>query len=214
MVSIVSSTFAAYANLFLVGRAAHPDAAEQKLAGVPVYAPSAISARGGKFRTIPGTPGYVTVRVHTHFNARNAHNLTYISNVKPTEIDDPWKIIKQFKDAAVLAKKAGFDGVERAYLSLQFAIGFCRLMIRSAVHGSNGYIIHQFLDNTSNKRTDQWGGSVENRARFGLEVLKAVTEVFGGDVAIKLGPAGGYNDMGCVPISPHQRVGHNSLHLA
>ena len=70
------------------------------------------------------------------------------------------------------------------------------------MHGSNGYIIHQFLDNTSNKRTDQWGGSVENRARFGLEVLKAVTEVYGGDVAIKLGPAGGYNDMGCVPILP------------
>lgn len=46
----------------LVGRTAHPDAPEQILAGVPVYAPSAISARGGKFRTIAGVPGYVTVR--------------------------------------------------------------------------------------------------------------------------------------------------------
>ncbi|KJA24132.1 hypothetical protein HYPSUDRAFT_136934 [Hypholoma sublateritium FD-334 SS-4] len=143
-----------YAQLWHVGRAAHPEAEQQKLAGVPVYAPSAISARGGKFRTIPGTPGYVT----------------------PTEIDDPWKIIKQFKDAAVLSKKAGFDGVE--------------------VHGANGYIIHQFLDTNSNKRTDQWGGSVENRARFGLEVLKAVIEVYGSDVGIKLSPAGGYNDVG------------------
>ncbi|KAF9478936.1 FMN-linked oxidoreductase [Pholiota conissans] len=143
-----------YSQLWHVGRASHPEAEQQKLAGTPVYAPSAISARGGKFRTIPGKPGYVT----------------------PTAIDDPQIIIQQFKDAAVNAKKAGFDGVE--------------------LHGANGYIISQFLDSTSNKRTDKWGGSIENRSRFGLEVLKAVTEVWGHDVAIKLSPAGGYNDMG------------------
>ena len=79
-----------------------------------MYAPSAISARGGKFRTIPGTPGYVTVSVHKPLSI-GAHNLTHLSNLKPTEVDDPWKIVKQFKDAAVLAKKAGFDGVECAY---------------------------------------------------------------------------------------------------
>jgi 2,4-dienoyl-CoA reductase-like NADH-dependent reductase (Old Yellow Enzyme family) len=67
----------------------------------------------------------------------------------------------------------------------------------SAVHGANGYLVHQFLDSTSNLRTDGWGGSRENRARFGLEVLKAQIEVWGADrVAIKLSPAGGYNDMG------------------
>ncbi|KAF8958004.1 flavoprotein NADH-dependent oxidoreductase [Flammula alnicola] len=141
-----------YAQLWHVGRAAHPDAPEQKLAGIPVYAPSAISARGGKFRNLPGKPGYVT----------------------PTAVDDPWVIINQFKHAAINAKKAGFDGVE--------------------LHGANGYIVTQFLDNTSNHRTDQWGGSVENRSRFGLEVLKVLVEVFGRDVAIKLSPAGGYND--------------------
>lgn len=64
------------------------------------------------------------------------------------------------------------------------------------VHAANGYLIHQFLDSTSNQRTDQWGGSVENRARFGLEVLKVLIEAFGPDVAVKLSPAGGYNDMG------------------
>ena len=68
------------------------------------------------------------------------------------------------------------------------------------VHGANGYLINQFLDTTSNKRTDQWGGSVENRARFGLEVVRAVVEVFGNNVGIKLSPAGGYNDVGCVII--------------
>ncbi|KAF8958018.1 hypothetical protein BDZ97DRAFT_1762455 [Flammula alnicola] len=118
-----------YAQLWRVGRVAHPDAPERKLAGIPVYAPSAISARGGKFRHIPGTPGYVT----------------------PTAVEDPRVIIEQFKHAAINAKKAGFDGVER---------------------------------------------SVENRSRFGLEVLKVLVEVFGRDVAIQLSHAGGYNDVG------------------
>ncbi|KAJ3546478.1 hypothetical protein NMY22_g2040 [Coprinellus aureogranulatus] len=120
----------------------------------PVYAPSAIAARGGKFRFLPGQPGYVT----------------------PTAIDDPTVLIEQFQQAAVNAKEAGFDGVE--------------------LHGANGYLVHQFLDSTANKRTDKWGGSVENRSRFGLEVLKALISVFGNNVAIKLSPAGGYNDVG------------------
>ncbi|KAH6914500.1 flavoprotein NADH-dependent oxidoreductase [Coprinopsis sp. MPI-PUGE-AT-0042] len=143
-----------YAQLWHVGRVAHPDAPQQKLAGTPVYAPSAISARGGKFRFLPGVPGYVT----------------------PTAIDDPRVIIEQFRQAAVNAKAAGFDGVE--------------------LHGANGYIISQFLDNNSNKRADEWGGSVENRSRFALETLKALKSVFGENVAVKFSPAGGYNDMG------------------
>ncbi|KAK7049824.1 hypothetical protein VNI00_005254 [Paramarasmius palmivorus] len=144
-----------YAQLWHVGRVSHPDAPEQKAAGVPVYAPSAIAARGGKFRFLPGEPGYVT----------------------PTEIDDPRKLIALYKTAAINAKEAGFDGVE--------------------LHGANGYLVHQFLDSTSNKRTDQWGGSVENRSRFGLEVLKELISVWGADrVAIKLNPTGGYNDVG------------------
>ncbi|RDB18145.1 Artemisinic aldehyde Delta(11(13)) reductase [Hypsizygus marmoreus] len=143
-----------YSQLWHVGRVAHPDAPEQILAGVPVYAPSAIAARGGKFRHIAGLPGYVT----------------------PTAIEDPWTLVAQYKQAAINAKEAGFDGVE--------------------IHGANGYLVTQFLDSTANKRTDQWGGSVENRSRFGLEVLKAAIEVFGENVAIKLSPAGGYNDVG------------------
>ncbi|KAK7043863.1 hypothetical protein VNI00_008029 [Paramarasmius palmivorus] len=144
-----------YAQLWHLGRVSHPDAPEQKASGQPVYAPSAISARGGKFRFLPGVPGYVT----------------------PTEVDDPSKLVALFKAAAVNAKEAGFDGVE--------------------LHGANGYLVHQFLDNTSNKRTDKWGGSVENRSRFGLEALKALIEVWGPErVGVKLGPTGGYNDMG------------------
>ncbi|KAF5347509.1 hypothetical protein D9758_014536 [Tetrapyrgos nigripes] len=95
----------------------------------------------------------------------------------PVELKDPRRIIEQFRHAAFNAKRAGFDGVE--------------------VHTGGGYLIHEFLDTTTNKRTDEWGGSVENRARFGLEVLKAVTEVWGpGRVGMKLTPAGGYNDIG------------------
>ncbi|KAJ7642857.1 hypothetical protein B0H17DRAFT_1275126 [Mycena rosella] len=143
-----------YCQIWHLGRLSHPDAPQQISAGVPVYGPSAISARGGKFRSIPGSSGYVT----------------------PTEIQDPAVLIAQFKEAAINAKEAGFDGVE--------------------LHGANGYVVHQFLDSTANQRTDKWGGSVENRARFALEVLKALVEVWGPDVALKLSPAGGYNDMG------------------
>nr|GAT47765.1 flavoprotein [Mycena chlorophos] len=143
-----------YAQLWHLGRVSHPQAPEQIKAGVPVYAPSAISARGGKFRFIEGHPGYVT----------------------PTEIEDPKVFVAMFKQAAVNAKAAGFDGVE--------------------LHGANGYLIHQFLDSTSNTRTDAYGGSPANRARFALETLAAMQEVFGPDVALKISPNGGYNDMG------------------
>ena len=80
------------------------------------------------------------------------------------------------------------------------------------VHGANGYLISQFLDSTSNKRTDEWGGSVENRARFGLETLKALKEVYGNNVSVKLNPCGGYNDMGCVQLK--HRVLRSNLPLA
>ncbi|KAF9523768.1 flavoprotein NADH-dependent oxidoreductase [Crepidotus variabilis] len=148
------------AQLWHPGRTSHPDAPQQKLAGVPVYAPSAIAARGGIFRFLPGEPGYVA----------------------PTELDETtiWKIIGQFKQAAINAKAAGFDGVE--------------------LQGANGLLVAQFLDNTSNTRSDKWGGSVENRARFGLEVLKSFKEVFGENVGMKISPCGGYNDVG-MPLS-------------
>ncbi|KAJ7670641.1 hypothetical protein DFH06DRAFT_1178614 [Mycena polygramma] len=94
----------------------------------------------------------------------------------PTEIPDPFAIVAEFKQAAENAKLAGFDGVE--------------------LHGASGFLVNQFLDSTSNVRTDMWGGSSENRARFGLEVLKALVEVFGPNVSLKISPEGGFNDMG------------------
>ncbi|KAF8519801.1 hypothetical protein BU17DRAFT_65803 [Hysterangium stoloniferum] len=95
--------------------------------------------------------------------------------ILPTEIPDPRIIVAQYKHAAMKAKEAGFDGVE--------------------LHAANGYLVHQFLDNTSNKRTDEWGGSVENRSQFLFEVVKALIEVWGADrVGVKLNAPGGYND--------------------
>ncbi|KAJ3551865.1 hypothetical protein NM688_g4462 [Phlebia brevispora] len=144
-----------FCQLWHVGRAAHTEMEQQKKAGKPVPGPSAIAARGGKFRQLPGEPGYVT----------------------PTPIQDPWSIVQEFRHAAKMAKKAGFDGVE--------------------LHSANGYLIHQFLDYNSNQRTDEWGGSIENRCRFGLECLKALIEVWGpGRVGVKLTPCGGFNDVG------------------
>lgn len=146
-----------FCQLWHVGRLSHPDAPEQKASGNPVYGPSAIAARGypGKFRFLHGKPGYVT----------------------PTAIEDPKDLVELYRQGAINAKAAGFDGVE--------------------LHGAHGYLIHQFLDSTSNKRTDSYGGSIENRARFGLEALAAAVDVWGpGRVAIKMSPTGGGNDMG------------------
>jgi N-ethylmaleimide reductase len=85
-------------------------------------------------------------------------------------------IIEDFRRAAINAKDAGFDGVE--------------------VHGANGYLLDQFLQDGSNQRSDQYGGSIENRARFLLEVVDAVTGVWGnGRVGVRLSPYGTFNDM-------------------
>lgn len=85
-------------------------------------------------------------------------------------------VIAQFAAAAQRAKDAGFDGVE--------------------VHGANGYLLDQFLQDGSNRRTDAYGGSVENRARLLLEVVDAVGGVWGSErVGVRLSPYGTFNDM-------------------
>jgi len=96
------------------------------------------------------------------------------ASVVPRELTVPEikDYVKWFQRAAEVAvDQAGFDGV--------------------MVHGSNGYLIDQFLQDVSNKRTDQYGGSVENRARFALEILEAITKSIGEDrTAIRVGPWG------------------------
>lgn len=93
------------------------------------------------------------------------------------EISEIHTITEQYKQAAIRAKAAGFDGVE--------------------LHAANGYLIDQFLQTKTNQREDEYGGSVENRARFLLEVMDALIDVWGADrVGIHLAPRGDEHDMG------------------
>ena len=93
------------------------------------------------------------------------------------EISEIQAIVEQYEQSAIKAKLAGFDGVE--------------------LHGANGYLIDQFLQSSTNLRDDIYGGSVENRARFLLEVVDALIEVWGaGRVGVHLAPRGDEHDMG------------------
>jgi N-ethylmaleimide reductase len=84
--------------------------------------------------------------------------------------------IEEFAQSAKNAVAAGFDGVE--------------------LHGANGYLLEQFIRPNSNQRTDRYGGSIDNRARFVLEVADAVIRAIGKDkVGIRLSPFGVFNDM-------------------
>lgn len=93
--------------------------------------------------------------------------------LEPREIPE---VVAQFRKAAENARHAGFDGVE--------------------VHAANGYLPHQFLADGTNRRTDGYGGAVENRLRFTLEVSAAVVEVWGGDrVGVHLSPGNPFNSI-------------------
>lgn len=88
---------------------------------------------------------------------------------RPMTVEEIQATVKEFGVAAKKAMEAGFDGVE--------------------IHGANGYLLDQFLHDNVNKRTDQYGGSVENRTRFPLEVISEVSKAIGADkVGIRLSP--------------------------
>lgn len=106
---------------------------------------------------------------------------------RPLEISEIQAITEQYKQSAIRAKAAGFDGVE--------------------LHAANGYLIDQFLQTSTNKRSDLYGGSVENRARFLLEVVDALIEVWGaGRVGVHLAPRGDEHDMG--DANPQETFGY------
>ncbi|APW39561.1 alkene reductase [Rhodoferax koreense] len=86
------------------------------------------------------------------------------------------ELVLEFRRAAQRGLAAGFDGIE--------------------IHGANGYLIDQFLQDGSNKRSDGYGGSVEKRARFLMEIVRATIEVWGSQrVAVRLGPNGHFGEM-------------------
>jgi len=94
---------------------------------------------------------------------------------KPMTVEDIAETVKEYAAAAKRAIEAGFDGVE--------------------IHGANGYLLDQFLHDNVNVRTDSYGGSIENRFRFPVEVIKAVTAAVGADkTGIRLSPFNYFQD--------------------
>jgi 2,4-dienoyl-CoA reductase-like NADH-dependent reductase (Old Yellow Enzyme family) len=151
-----SAVHAAGGKIFLqlwhVGRISDPLYLDGQL---PV-APSAIAADGHPSLLRPTRP-FVTPR--------------------KLELSEIPSIIEEFRQGAINAKTAGFDGVE--------------------IHGANGYLLDQFLQDSSNKRTDEYGGSIENRATFMLEVTDAVISVWGANrVGMHLAPRCDAHSMG------------------
>jgi len=132
----------------------------------------------------------------TPVSASNVQQAGYVSLLRPKreyvvprplEISEIHAITEQYKQAAIKAKAAGFDGVE--------------------LHAANGYLIDQFLQSKTNLREDEYGGSVENRARFLLEVVDALIEVWGaGRVGVHLAPRGDEHDMG--DANPKETFGY------
>lgn len=139
-------------QLWHVGRISDP----LYLNGALPIAPSAIAAQGHVSQLRPITP-YVIPRA-----------------IALSEIPG---IIEEYRQAAINAQQAGFDGVE--------------------LHGANGYLLDQFLQDGSNQRTDEYGGAIENRARLMLEVTDAVISVWGsGRVGMHLAPRCDAHSMG------------------
>ncbi|RFU29498.1 hypothetical protein B7463_g6821, partial [Scytalidium lignicola] len=118
------------------------------------------------------------LRKETGREVKSASDIAVEGGEKPAPMteEEIQEFIGLYAQAAKNAVEAGFDGVE--------------------IHGANGYLVDQFLQDVSNKRTDAWGGSVEKRARFGVEVAKAVVAAIGAEkTAIRLSPYSTYQGM-------------------
>ena len=143
-----------YLQLWHVGRISHVDVLPE--GEVPV-APSAIPAQS-----------------QTYISADSG--MVGVSEPRALAADELPGVIDEFRQGALRAKAAGFDGVE--------------------IHGANGYLLDQFTRDSSNKREDDYGGSIENRIRLPLEIAAAVVEVWGGgNVGYRVSPVGTFNDM-------------------
>jgi len=143
-----------FLQLWHMGRASHSDFHEGQL---PV-APSAIAIEGDE--------------IHTPVGKKKPYEVP-----RALEAEEIPQIVEDYRNAAMRAKAAGFDGVE--------------------IHSANGYLLDQFLQSKSNQRTDVYGGSIENRYRFLGKVVDAVTGVFPANrVGVRLAPNGVYNGMG------------------
>jgi 2,4-dienoyl-CoA reductase-like NADH-dependent reductase (Old Yellow Enzyme family) len=122
---------------------------------------------------LPVAPSAIAAKGHVSL-VRPAKGFVVPRALDRTEIPG---LVEAFRKGAENAKLAGFDGVE--------------------IHGANGYLVDQFLQSSTNKRTDDYGGSIENRSKFLLEVADAAVSVWGpGRVGVHLAPRADAHDMG------------------
>jgi N-ethylmaleimide reductase len=151
----------------------------------------AVHAKGGRIFVQMMHTGRASVQVNMPAGARvlapsavqlDGEMWTDVAGMQPYTVPqamsaaDIAQAVAEFATSAELAMEAGFDGVE--------------------LHGANGYLLEQFLNTASNQRTDEWGGSVEKRARFVLDVARAVTARIGAErTGIRLSPYGAFNSM-------------------
>jgi N-ethylmaleimide reductase len=124
----------------------------------------------------PVAPSAITARTKTYVIKDGAGSFVPTSEPRALDAEEIPGIVRDFRHAARNALSAGFDGVE--------------------VHGANGYLLDQFLKTGANQRSDDYGGSIPNRARFLLEVLREVCEEVGSErVGLRLSPVTPANDI-------------------
>src|SRR5699024_2288137 len=116
-----------------------------------------------------GNPPLAPSAINANYSSLKWSGFEYSSLPKEMTQEEIDQTVRDFQQGTVNALEAGFDGVE--------------------IHGANGYIIHQFFAKCANKRTDKYGGSIENRARFLFEILDAIKEkVDLSKVALRIAP--------------------------
>ena len=121
----------------------------------------------------PVSPSAITANSQTFIET----GMVDVSAPRALDLDEIKQVVMQYRQAAECARQAGFDGVE--------------------IHAANGYLIDQFLQDKTNHRQDNYGGDIDSRMRFLLEVIEAVTGVFNPNrVGLRLSPTGTFNDMG------------------
>jgi N-ethylmaleimide reductase len=118
-------------------------------------------------------------------NEKGEGELVPFVTPRALQIEEMPYIVRQYARGSRNALEAGFDGVE--------------------VHAANGYLLDQFINSSTNRRTDAYGGAIENRARLLMEVVEAVSDVWG-HVGVRLSPLGTFNDMG--DDDPETTFGH------
>ncbi|TEW54643.1 alkene reductase [Psychromonas sp. RZ22] len=168
-----------FAQLWHVGRVTHPD----NIGGKQPISSSALKAENVKVFVDNGKqePGFVDV-------------------VEPRAMtkEDIKLVLEEYRQAALNAIEAGFDGIE--------------------LHGANGYLINQFIDSEANNRTDEYGGSIENRLRFLGEVVAVMVDAIGADrVGVRLAPFTSLNGtIDATPVETYSAAAAllNTYHIA